>query len=84
MGSGGTVVALLSGGIDSPVAAWRMLKRGCRVVFVHFADGMVFQDWEPRPLAGANSVTSTQFALGPNLAVARCPLRYPPMFPSLR
>jgi len=29
-------VALLSGGIDSPVAAWRMMKRGCRVVFVHF------------------------------------------------
>jgi thiamine biosynthesis protein ThiI len=36
VGSGGTVVALLSGGIDSPVAAWRMMKRGCRVVFVHF------------------------------------------------
>jgi thiamine biosynthesis protein ThiI len=36
VGSGGTVTALLSGGIDSPVAAWRMMKRGCRVVFVHF------------------------------------------------
>ena len=36
MGAGGTVAALLSGGIDSPVAAWRMMKRGCRVVFVHF------------------------------------------------
>src|SRR4029450_1117161 len=36
IGSGGTVVALVSGGIDSPVAAWRMMKRGCRVVFVHF------------------------------------------------
>src|SRR5439155_1489654 len=31
-----TVDALLSGGIDSPVAAWRMMKRGCRVLFVHF------------------------------------------------
>jgi thiamine biosynthesis protein ThiI len=30
------VVALLSGGIDSPVAAWRMMRRGCRVDFVHF------------------------------------------------
>jgi thiamine biosynthesis protein ThiI len=30
------VAALLSGGIDSPVAAWRMMKRGCRVIFVHF------------------------------------------------
>jgi len=36
VGSGGTVAALLSGGIDSPVAAWRLMRRGCRVVFVHF------------------------------------------------
>jgi len=36
VGASGTVTALLSGGIDSPVAAWRMMKRGCRVVFVHF------------------------------------------------
>jgi thiamine biosynthesis protein ThiI len=36
VGASGTVVALLSGGIDSPVAAWRLIKRGCRVVFVHF------------------------------------------------
>jgi thiamine biosynthesis protein ThiI len=36
VGGSGTVVALLSGGIDSPVASWRMMKRGCRVVFVHF------------------------------------------------
>src|SRR5262249_56387198 len=28
--------AVLAGGIGSPVAAWRMMKRGCRVVFVHF------------------------------------------------
>ena len=30
------MVALLSGGIDSPVAAWRMMKRGCHVTLVHF------------------------------------------------
>src|SRR5262245_43512059 len=36
VGASGTVAALLSGGIDSPVAAWRMMKRGCRVMFVHF------------------------------------------------
>jgi len=35
-GTGGKVVSLLSGGIDSPVATYRMLKRGCKVVFVHF------------------------------------------------
>jgi thiamine biosynthesis protein ThiI len=36
MGTAGRVVCLLSGGIDSPVAAWRMMKRGCAVTFVHF------------------------------------------------
>ncbi len=36
VGASGHVVALLSGGIDSPVAAARLLKRGCRVTFVHF------------------------------------------------
>ena len=32
VGSQGTVVVLVSGGIDSPVAAWQLLRRGCRVV----------------------------------------------------
>jgi len=36
VGSSGRVACLLSGGIDSPIAAWRMMRRGCRVMFVHF------------------------------------------------
>ena len=36
MGTGGRLVVLLSGGIDSPVAAWRMMRRGCQVTLVHF------------------------------------------------
>ncbi|MGE0448495.1 MAG: tRNA uracil 4-sulfurtransferase ThiI [Vicinamibacterales bacterium] len=35
-GSGGRLACLLSGGIDSPVAAYRMMRRGCTVYFVHF------------------------------------------------
>ncbi len=35
-GVSGRVVALLSGGIDSPVACFRLMKRGCRVIPVHF------------------------------------------------
>jgi tRNA uracil 4-sulfurtransferase len=35
-GTSGRLVCLLSGGIDSPVAAHRMMKRGCVVTFVHF------------------------------------------------
>jgi len=30
------IVSLLSGGFDSPVAAYLMMKRGCEVVLVHF------------------------------------------------
>ena len=36
VGVSGRVVGLLSGGIDSPVAAYRLQKRGCEVDFVHF------------------------------------------------
>jgi thiamine biosynthesis protein ThiI len=36
VGTSGHVVSLLSGGIDSPVASWSMLGRGCRATFVHF------------------------------------------------
>src|SRR5262245_9689810 len=35
-GTAGRVVCLLSGGIGSPVAAHRIMKRGCTVTFVHF------------------------------------------------
>ena len=36
VGVSGRVLCLLSGGIDSPVAAWRLMRRGCRVLLVHF------------------------------------------------
>jgi thiamine biosynthesis protein ThiI len=36
LGTGGKVMCLLSGGIDSPVAAARIIRRGCRAHFVHF------------------------------------------------
>jgi len=35
-GTGGRVACLLSGGIDSPVAAYRMMRRGCSVLLIHF------------------------------------------------
>jgi thiamine biosynthesis protein ThiI len=36
VGVSGKVLVMLSGGIDSPVAAWQMIKRGAKAVFVHF------------------------------------------------
>jgi tRNA uracil 4-sulfurtransferase len=37
VGVSGTVTCLISGGIDSPVAAYRMMKRGCNALFLHFS-----------------------------------------------
>jgi tRNA uracil 4-sulfurtransferase len=36
VGTQGKALCLLSGGIDSPVAAWMAMKRGCTAVFVTF------------------------------------------------
>ncbi|MCX6782144.1 MAG: tRNA 4-thiouridine(8) synthase ThiI [Candidatus Magasanikbacteria bacterium] len=35
-GTAGRVICLLSGGIDSPVAAYEMMKRGAELILVHF------------------------------------------------
>ena len=37
LGVEGTLVVLISGGIDSPVAAWMMMKRGCRIIPLYIA-----------------------------------------------
>ena len=47
VGMSGKAIALMSGGIDSPVAAYRMMRRGLRCTFLHFS-GM--------PLTGPESV----------------------------
>jgi thiamine biosynthesis protein ThiI len=36
IGSQGRMLAMISGGIDSPVAAWMMMRRGCTVSLLHF------------------------------------------------
>jgi thiamine biosynthesis protein ThiI len=41
LGSEGRAVALMSGGIDSPVAAWMIMRRGCGVIPVHFRQSEV-------------------------------------------
>lgn len=43
VGTAGRVLTLLSGGIDSPVAAYLLAKRGCEVDFVHFTATRVQQ-----------------------------------------
>jgi thiamine biosynthesis protein ThiI len=36
VGTSGRMLSLLSGGIDSPVASWRMARRGAELEFIHF------------------------------------------------
>ncbi|MGA7965986.1 MAG: tRNA uracil 4-sulfurtransferase ThiI [Gammaproteobacteria bacterium] len=44
VGSSGRVLTLLSGGIDSPVAAFLMARRGCRVHCLHFSANYLDRD----------------------------------------
>jgi len=73
----GRVVALISGGIDSPVAAWMMMKRGCGVIPLHFSQNSIETEkalrncevlarysygWKMRPI-----ILSYEEAIGPTL-----------------
>ncbi|HPF69464.1 MAG TPA: tRNA uracil 4-sulfurtransferase ThiI [Candidatus Krumholzibacteria bacterium] len=64
-GSSGRVMVLLSGGLDSPVAAWLMMRRGVKAEFIHFYAGRTVEEadagkiealvallarWSPSPL----------------------------------
>jgi tRNA uracil 4-sulfurtransferase len=44
VGAAGRVLALLSGGIDSPVASYLMAKRGCQIDFIHFTASFASQE----------------------------------------
>lgn len=51
VGTAGRVVVLLSGGIDSPVAASMMMKRGCEVVLLHLFNETVHSPGVRRKIA---------------------------------
>lgn len=55
VGVSGKMLALLSGGIDSPVAAWRMARRGAEVDLVHF-HGQPYTD--PSSIAQATDLAA--------------------------
>lgn len=64
LGVEGKLVALFSGGIDSPVASWMMMKRGCRIIPV-YADLESFSS--PGALARAQAVIESLRAYQPDL-----------------
>ncbi len=61
-GVSGRVACLLSGGIDSPVAAWRMMRRGCRVQLIHF-HGYPFQSLASQEKVRALTTLLTRYQL---------------------
>ena len=62
-GSQGKVVCTISGGLDSPIAAYKMMKRGCIPVFVHF-DNVPYGDESTRNLAIRQAKRLTEYIHG--------------------
>ena len=62
VGVSGEVMVMLSGGLDSPVAAWNMMKRGCRAKFVHFHSyPLVDRSSIEKSMELANHLTRNQY-----------------------
>ncbi len=84
-GTGGRAAVLLSGGIDSPVAAWMVAKRGMRLDLVHFhsvprTDPASLEKVEELAAVLARWTGPVRLAMVPLLpiqeaVVARCPAR---------
>jgi thiamine biosynthesis protein ThiI len=83
VGVTGRVVSMLSGGIDSPVAAWRVMSRGCEVTFVHFQafpyldassrDKAMSLTWQLTPWQGRSRLHIVSFGDVQHQIVALCP-----------
>jgi thiamine biosynthesis protein ThiI len=62
-GTQGPVISLLSSGIDSPVASWLMMTRGCMVEHLHF-DGGVFAGADVKSTAIRHHATLSEWCRG--------------------
>ncbi|HET6351864.1 MAG TPA: tRNA uracil 4-sulfurtransferase ThiI [Coriobacteriia bacterium] len=64
VGTASRVISLLSAGIDSPVATWRMMRRGAVCVGVHFSGRPQTSDASERLVAEIGSVLEGTGGLG--------------------
>jgi thiamine biosynthesis protein ThiI len=62
-GTQGKVVCTISGGLDSPIAAYKMMKRGCIPIFLHF-DNVPYGDESTRDLAIRQAKRLTEYIHG--------------------
>lgn len=67
VGSQGKVVCLISGGIDSPVAAYQMLKRGCAITLLHCDNHPFTEGSTEKVLKNADNLR--KYSLGENIKV---------------
>lgn len=67
VGSQGRVICLISGGIDSPVAAWLMLKRGCAITLLHCDNEPFGTGTVPKVLQNADNLR--RYSLGEEIKV---------------
>jgi thiamine biosynthesis protein ThiI len=70
-GVSGKMLCLLSGGIDSPVAGWRMSRRGATVEYIHF-HGQPFTD--PSSVRQAAEICETLTNFHPTVLLHLVPL----------
>lgn len=68
-GSSGKVLSLLSGGIDSPVASWLMMKRGCNVDLLHIHPSLTHDEVLETKI-GKIAKTLSDYSLGLTLYLA--------------
>ena len=64
VGTASRVMALLSAGIDSPVACWRIMRRGAVVVGIHFSGRPQTNDYSERLVYEIGSVLEQTGGLG--------------------
>lgn len=64
VGTAGRVISLLSAGIDSPVASWRIMRRGAVVVGVHFSGRPATDASSERVVAQIGSTLEESGGLG--------------------
>lgn len=70
VGTTGRVLCLLSGGIDSPVAAYMLAKRGAGIDFLHFSASHVAPEAVAASVVGRLAARLSSFALRSRLFVA--------------
>ncbi len=71
VGSSGRIVSLISAGFDSPVASFMLMKRGARILPLHFHSAPVTSD---EPIAAVHDLCATLSSIQGRLTLALVPV----------